>query len=248
MSSVDEQDTNYNNKQVIQMLQEVCLGCGWRGEFYPDSTIFASLGGELTCPACRAVKRNRGIESYGRVRILKFNPETVNYYITCPRCSSFYLVGSACQSQSCRKIPFSDRVRRDIEALPPWLSLRKGADLATNGRSDGVGPIKRVKKNIWAGEFMVDISAPRGDVVILYTIIRCGDITVEMTWGSSTGHISAYYTKHPGVSSGVGAEVPELTGLNITRGLARSKISFRGRLNGKKGSNQAADCKTIQGT
>ncbi len=126
------------------MLQEVCLGCGWRGEFYPDSTVFAGPGGGLTCPACSVAKRNRGIESYGRVRILKFNPETLSYYVTCPRCSSFYLVGSVCQSQSCRKIPFPDRVRHDIEALPSWLSLRRGADLTINGRSDNAPPGKGI--------------------------------------------------------------------------------------------------------
>ncbi|MDG7036029.1 MAG: hypothetical protein JRM72_01430 [Nitrososphaerota archaeon] len=81
-----------------------------------------------------------------------------------------------------------------------------------------------MKKNIWAGGFMVDISAPHGNIVILYTIIRCGEFTIEMTWGASMGHITAYYTKYPGVSSGIGTTIPELRGPNIVDSLAQSDL------------------------
>lgn len=65
----------------------VCV-CGWRSEAYPDDTIFAGLGGELSCPECTKKKRNRQIEVYGLIHI-----EDDRGYILCSQCGEWY-VGS----------------------------------------------------------------------------------------------------------------------------------------------------------
>lgn len=69
-----------------------------------------------------------------------------------------------------------------------------------------------MKKNIWAGGFMVDISSG-GNVLVLYTIVKCGGFTIEMTFGASNGHINAYYTDYPGVTAGTGISMPDLIGV-----------------------------------
>ena len=101
------------------MLQEVCLACGWHGDFHPDDTMFAGPGGELACPECLRNRRNPGLESWGRVRILKVQPDG-RKFINCGRCGSFYKVGETCDSKFCRTIPEKSK-QSDIDLLPLWL-------------------------------------------------------------------------------------------------------------------------------
>lgn len=101
------------------VLQEVCLMCGWHGDFQPTDTMFCGPGGGLTCPECLKAKRNPGIESWGYVRVLRIQPDGYKF-INCGRCGAFYRVGELCKSKFCKTIPGASR-RYDIDSIPLWL-------------------------------------------------------------------------------------------------------------------------------
>lgn len=42
--------------------------CGWMSKPYPENTMFAGVGGQLSCPECTKYKRNPNIEVYGHVK------------------------------------------------------------------------------------------------------------------------------------------------------------------------------------
>jgi hypothetical protein len=48
----------------------VCAYCGWISEAYPNDTLFAGPGGQLSCPDCSDAGRCRNIEANGFVYIL----------------------------------------------------------------------------------------------------------------------------------------------------------------------------------
>jgi len=53
----------------MQIKREVCI-CGWQSNPYPEDTLFAGLGGQLFCPKCTELQRNRNIEVYGDVKVI----------------------------------------------------------------------------------------------------------------------------------------------------------------------------------
>ena len=55
------------------MKQLVCI-CGWKSKLYPDGTMFAGPGGQLSCPDCSSVERNKNIEVYGSVKVITVPP------------------------------------------------------------------------------------------------------------------------------------------------------------------------------
>jgi len=48
-----------------------CEACGWRAGPFSLKTLFLGLGGQIPCPECTKKLRNKNIETYGRVRIVK---------------------------------------------------------------------------------------------------------------------------------------------------------------------------------
>jgi hypothetical protein len=51
----------------------VC-SCGWKSNLYSDGTLFAGFAGELQCPECASLKINKGLESYGHVKVVSILP------------------------------------------------------------------------------------------------------------------------------------------------------------------------------
>ena len=62
----------------IVLTKYLVCKCGWKSKPYPDETMFAGVGGQLSCPICTKLKRNRNIEVYGNVQSIEvsdlFNP------------------------------------------------------------------------------------------------------------------------------------------------------------------------------